>query len=146
MITTRLPSLAAPIAARCPERGQEDVLRLEIAMNDPLVVGHSQRLGHLQADLRRLLPGDGRRVDPRAQALALQELHDDERAAVDDGHLVNRHDARVRERGDSLGLALEPRPHFGVAGEAFGNHLDGNVPLQPEVAGAENLAHSADSD
>jgi hypothetical protein len=52
-------------------------------------------------------------------------------------------DIGMVERGERLGLALEPRHPFRVARERVRQHLDRDVTLQPRVACTIHLAHSA---
>ena len=44
---------------------------------------------------------------------------------------------------DSFGLALEPGERVGILGEVGRQHLDGDVAIEPRVARAVDLAHSA---
>ena len=52
----------------------------------------------------------------------------------------------MRQRGDGLRLALEPRAAIGIAGEDGGQDLDGDVALEPRVARPVDLAHAARAD
>ena len=81
-----------------------------------------------------------------AQRVALEQLHDRDGHAVDDRELVNREDARVRQRGDRPRLGLEPPPHLGIGRDVRRHHLDGDVAIEPRVAGAIHLAHAARAD
>ena len=67
-------------------------------------------------------------------------------SVVDDGELVNREDARVRERGDRARLGLEPPPHLGIGGDVRRHDFDGDVAVEPRIARAIHLAHAAGSD
>src|SRR5687767_10374273 len=49
----------------------------------------------------------------------------------------------MREAGDRQGFLLEPSQPFGVAAKPGGEHLDGDMPLQPRVVGAVYGAHPA---
>ena len=77
-------------------RGQEDVLRLEVAVDDAARVRGGEPVGNGCADADHLAPRADAGHDPCAQRLAFEQLHDGDRHAVDDRQLVNRHDARVR--------------------------------------------------
>src|SRR5262245_17897442 len=77
------------------------------------------------------------------QRFSLEELGDDVDLIVVRADVVDCDDVRVRQRGDRLRLALEPRAPLGVGGKAPGKDLDGDVAMQPRVAGAIDLAHSA---
>jgi len=49
----------------------------------------------------------------------------------------------VVERGEELRLALEARHALMVAGERFGQQLEGDLASEPRVARAPDLAHAA---
>ena len=53
---------------------------------------------------------------------------------------------RVRELRRGLRLAGEARPDGVVVGELGGQHLDGDVAFEPEVAGAVDDGHPAAAD
>ena len=56
---------------------------------------------------------------------------------------VDAADVRVAERGEHLGLALEPREVLGIFGEALRQNLDRHLAAQLRVARAIDLAHAA---
>ncbi len=115
-------------------------------MDDAARVRGGEAVGDRGADLHRVAPRHRALLDPRAQRLALEQLHDGDRQAVDDRQLVNRQDARVRERGHRSRLGLEPAPHLGVGRDVRGHHLDRHVAIEPRVAGPIDLAHAARTD
>ena len=49
----------------------------------------------------------------------------------------------MAERGENLGLTLEPRHAVSVTGECFGQDLDGYVAAELWIVGTVNLAHPA---
>ena len=57
--------------------------------------------------------------------------------------VVDRDDRRVVQRRGGLRLAAEPGLERGVAGEVGAQHLDRDVPAEPEVAAAVHLGHAA---
>ena len=59
-----------------------DVGRLEIAMQDPLLVRRLESLGDLEEQRQRLLDRDRTARDARRQVLALDQLHDEEAAVA----------------------------------------------------------------
>ena len=102
---------------------EQDVLRLEVPVDDPVPVGIVERAGHFHRDRDRLADGQlALAPEPRAQRLA--------------GHV--RHDVEEEPRGVSLGREL--RAH--LAGIEQGkqvrvlkarHHLDfGQKPVDPE--------------
>ncbi len=56
-----------------------DVGRLEVAVDDALLVGRLQCLGDLQGDGDGVIDGDRAAFDAIRQVLAVDELHDEER-------------------------------------------------------------------
>ena len=57
--------------------------------------------------------------------------------------LVDRHDARVVEQGDGLGLVLEPAQLVVVGQDAGLDHLEGDGPVEADLAGLVDDAHAA---
>ena len=82
---------------------EEDVLGLEVAVDDPLLVGGGEALGDLLAIPRAAVAGNGAADDQRAEGLALEQLC----ARVDSpgsSDVEEGEDVGVRERGDGLRL------------------------------------------
>ena len=78
-----------------------------------------------------------------AEALALEELLDEEVSAGDLLERVDRSDVRVVDRGEQPRLTLEPRALLRCREELLGKDLDRHVPAQARVVGAVDLAHPA---
>ncbi len=98
---------------RPPIAGEQDVARLDVAMDDPADVGDTECPGHVEADLCGL----GRReattsAKARGEILALDQLHDQERLAVVGARLQAGDDVRVAQDGGRQGLA--PKTHRDV--------------------------------
>jgi hypothetical protein len=105
---------------------EEDVLGLEVAVDDALLVRGFEAREHLPHDVHGLWPG---RAPPgalhhRGQLLAAEELHRDVRAVlrgdpeVDDGHHVG-----VVDLPRGAGLALHAGHEVGVHGVLRQEHL-----------------------
>jgi hypothetical protein len=54
-----------------------------------------------------------------------------ERELADAAELVNREDARMRQRRDRPRFAVEPAAHVGIRGQMLRKDLDGHVALEP---------------
>ena len=111
---------------------QEDVVRLDVAVDDALAVGVDQGQQHLAAELQaRLERQCPLRRQAFAQRLALQILHDQVRA-VDrvDAEVVDDDDVRVGELAGELGLALEARVELGLAAQLGVDELDGHFAVE----------------
>ena len=95
----------------------EDVLRLEVAVDDPLRVGGGKPIGNVRRQLNRLSPGQQPPPDSRPQALALQQLDHGDGLVVHDRELMDGHDVRMGDRRNGTGLVLEPGPHLRISCE-----------------------------
>ncbi len=123
--------------------GGLDVLRLEVAVDDSLVVRLFQRLGDLSGDGEALLERQGSRGEPFGQRRSLDELHDEGADAARLFEAEDGGDVRVVQLGQQLRLALEAGEALLVLGEGGGEDLDGDLALQLRVGGAKDLAHAA---
>ena len=77
------------------------------------------------------------------EVAAGDQLHGEVALALVLADLVDRHDAGVVEQRDRLGLVLEP-PQLVVAGQDAGpDHLQGDGPVEADLAGPVDDAHAA---
>ncbi|MEZ5318299.1 MAG: hypothetical protein R2752_12940 [Vicinamibacterales bacterium] len=127
---------------RAPIGGEDDVLRLQVA------VDHARRVRGLKCRRHRIgefegLAGRHRPArEPRGERLALDVLHDDEVARRRIGRdFVHAADTGMVHRGDGAGLAQQLAPRVVVGGAR--EELDGDPPLQTGIPGKEDLAHTA---
>jgi len=98
------------------DAGDGDVVRLEVAVDDVVGVGGADRGEELLGYVERLVDSHPALVlEDRAERLALDELHHDEERLPVLVEVVDAHDARVVQRGDGRGLALEAAPELCVA-------------------------------
>ena len=122
---------------------EEDVLRLDVAMDDAALVGVLQRLGGLAGDAKRvvqrqlLLP-----VEPVPERLALDERHDVVEQAFGLSRVVQAEDVGVLEGGGDADFA-EEAVAAERGGELGAEHLDGDRPLVLDVPGEEDGRHPA---
>ena len=124
----------------------EDVLRLDVAMDDVARVRVVERRRDLSRD------GDGvvdrevaLAVEPVAQRLALEEGHDVEQLAVGVARVEQRDDVRMAEPRGDLDLAQEAIGPDGV-GELRLEQLDGDLAAVPQVVGEIDGGHPAAAD
>src|SRR4030095_2259233 len=123
--------------------GQQDILRLDVAMNDALVVGVAQRIRDLsreaQCVIQRelLLPGD-----PVAQRLAFDEGHDVVRVAIHLAGVDQPQDVGMLQGGGGLDF-----PHKPVSSddrrELWPENLDRYLPVVLEIFGEIDGRHAA---
>ncbi len=126
--------------------GELDVGGLQVAVDDTALVGVLEGLGDLAGDRQRLVERQRAARQPIGQGRALDQLHDQEaerRGRVRRLEGVEHGDARVVERGQDLGLALEAAQPVGVGGDRLGQHLDRHLAVEPRVARPVDLAHAA---
>ena len=123
--------------------GQQDVGRLEVAMDDPPIVGH--RHGARQGlDELGGRPGTRRALaDPLVETASVDQLQREERQAVVLAGLVDLDDIGMRELGDGLGLGAESRQAHGTHVHPGEDHLQGDQALQTPVPGLVDHAHAA---
>ena len=122
------------------ERPDHDIDRLQVAVDDAPAVGEADRLAHLRERLEQPWPVGGLHLI--GQSLADDEFHGQERRAVQQrSQRVDRWDARMRQPGGDFRLADE------AAGIGLGQQdLEGDVAVEAEVVGYQNLAHAATGD
>ena len=95
-----------------PAIGQEDVPRLDVAMDDAVGVGRVQGVGDLDADVHQLMDLERTGQQPIAQGLPLHQLHDDEGVALVIADVVDGADVRVVQGGG--GARFGPQPDHGL--------------------------------
>src|SRR5439155_15504806 len=124
---------------------QENVLRLEVAVDDAAVV----RRGHAPRDLRGELDGFLLReraavAEALAQRLPYQQLQDDvERLAVR-AEVVDGDEVRMVEEPEGARLLVEAgHDLLGVAARHRRQELDGDVAGELGVASAIDLSHAS---
>ena len=113
-----------------------DVARLQIAVDDALLVRGFERIGDLARDGERLLERNRALLDPLGERLALDQLHDQ----VVRADVEQRADIGMVQRGDGARLALE------AVAEPLGGDLHRHFAVQAGIGGAIDLAHAARAD
>ena len=108
--------------------GDQDVGRLQIAMNDAFPMRSIQRIENLTG----VFNGSFGRQRP-FQRRALDVLHHQ----IVGAYIVHRANMGMIQRRDGAGLALE------AVAESFLRNLDGNDAIEPRVTGLSHLTHAA---
>jgi len=124
-----------------PGLREHHVPRLQVAMDDPLLVRPLERIGDLGRVAQHLLRRQRAALQALGQRLALEQLHHEVVDPVLGPHVVERANVGMVEAGDGAGLALEALPERGVGSEVGGKDLDRDGALEPRVARAVDLAH-----
>jgi len=81
-----------------PAVGDEQIRWLNIAMNNSLGVGSIKRVGNFDGEIQQSLGFEVPANNYLAKRLALEKLHDDERAPLILADLVNGTDIRMIQR------------------------------------------------
>jgi hypothetical protein len=122
---------------------QLDVGWLEIAVDDALVVRGAKRIGDLAGNGERFVDRERPLLDPLGQRRSVHHLEDERSVAVERFHPIDRGDIRMIEGGEHLRFAFEPGEAVRIVGDRRQENLDGDVTIEPRVAGAIHRAHSA---
>ena len=118
-------NLSAPI------RGDEDVLRLEIAVNDALAMRCGKATCNLTRDIHGLALWDRTVFKQRAQLLTFKELGNDVWRSLMNTDVIDGQDIGVVELPGRSSLLFEPAKPFWIRGIGDGQHLDSDIAAQP---------------
>ena len=121
--------------------GQEDVGRLQIAMDDAAAVGVFHAVGQRSHQPGRLARRLRRAVDLLGQAAAGDVFEREEGLAVVFADLVDLDDVGMLQLGHGHGLAAEPRQVGGAVMSPARDHLERDDSLQPALAGLVDDPH-----
>ena len=117
------------------------VRRLQVAMDDALLVRRFERVDHLACNAKRR---DKRKPGPLLrERLAFDELEDQKSCGAGFLEAVDDRDIGVIQRRKDLGLALKARQSVWIGREQLGKHLDRDVAIQLRIARPVDLAHAA---
>ena len=122
---------------------QRHVGWLDVAVDDAAVVRGLDGISELLRNGQRLGRREAAVLQPLRQRLSVDELEDEKRRAAGFFEAVNRGNMRMTERRERLRLSLEPGDAIRVTGHRVGQRLDGDVTLQPGIAGTIDVAHPA---
>ncbi len=115
-------------------------------MDDPLFMGHRERLGNLLHDRERFLDRQGTSVDPPGQVLSLDQLHDQKVHFLGMSKLVDRRDVGMVHGRQNPSLALESGKPLGICRELLRQHFDRHLPSELVVPGPIDHSHAALAD
>jgi hypothetical protein len=118
----------------------QDVGRLDVAVDQPAGVRRRQRLRELLGDPARLRHRWPAAAQAACQALALDQLGHVVEALGRGADVEDLHDPGVADRSQELGLALEAPHPVGILGPPRLDHLDRHLPRQTAVAAPVDAA------
>ena len=123
---------------------EKDVLGLDIAMDDPLLVRGLQGFADLPDQFQCLVGVQAGLFHDAAEVGAIDELHHEKEVAFAClAEVIDRHDAGVVEPGQRAGLALESDHELLVGRQLGRQEFDGNRPVQFGLKPFVNRPHSA---
>ncbi len=132
------------------KRPHHYVVRLQIAMNDPLLMGVRHRLAQGLEDFEKVglvFRGIDALAQKASERLSLNQLHGDERTRIAQGaHLVYGHHAGMLKSTIDSGLRGESTQQVGTVCKLAAHHLDCHCAVQQPVMSPINDAHATASD
>ena len=115
---SKIEDLTAAIA------GQEDVARLDVAMDDPLLVSGPQTIAHLNTNVQQLIDWKSfafcHSREAVAERLSFQQLHNDEGLTLMFPKFVNVADVGMVERRRRPRLTAETLQRLWITAHLFG--------------------------
>ena len=127
---------------RVPILVEQDVLRLDVAVDHAMSMRVVERIGHLAGDSQRLIYRQLRLVpETRSQRLALDERHAVLEQTVALAGAQKRNRVRVTQGGGELNLTPEPLGADG-GGELRREDLHDDAPSERRLHRGEDAAHT----
>ena len=125
----------------------QDVCRLDVAMDDAVLMGVAKRLRDLDGNLECIIDGDRpAAIEDRAEVLTLNQLHDDCVGLDRCDRVKDGHNAGVREPCRRLCFATEAGEDRWVFCEVLVEQLDRNAPAEASIGGLPDFGHSTCAD
>jgi len=133
----------AEIGNRGGAAGEQNVVRLDVAVHDAALVRIGECARDVLHDRHRLRHGEATvREQSCAERLAVDVWHDEIRQPVGDAGAQHAHDVGMLQTGRQQDLAAEPIDRDG-GGHVLRKHLDGYAALQRVVERDEDARHAA---
>ncbi len=114
-------------------------------MDDAFGMGGIEGGGQAGKDARRFLDRKRPLLEAVGQRAAGHETHHEVRLAILLAEVIDRHNDRVFEHGDRLGLTLEAGAELQIVEHLARQDLDGHLALEARVVGAVDCCHAAPS-
>ena len=125
--------------------GDQNVFRLDVAMQDARRMRDGQTVGHADQELHDLPPRPPALSGPILQRAAVHVLDDQILTTVFGAGFEHRQDVWMVERRGGLRLLLEALEYQRI-GDPVGEHLDRHRTRQSRVMSAIDFAHAAGAD
>ena len=126
--------------------GDEDIAGSDVAMNDAFGMSGLKRIGDVDAEVDELMDIERTVGQAVAQRASLEQLHDDERMAVDFADVVDGADAAVIQGRGGASLGVQPAYRVRLVSQIVGQELESDRTSEPDVLGAVDDTHAAGTD
>ena len=123
--------------------GDENIRRLNVAMDNVLGVGRLERVGNFNRQTQKQSQFDGTEGDAVFQRRPFQKLHRDERLIVVLANFINRADVGMVQRGSGAGFTPEAFERLCVVGEFVRKKLQSDEAPELGVFGFVDDSHPA---
>src|SRR5437868_13368541 len=110
--------------------GNENVGRLNVAMNDAFGVGGVERIGDLNGQIQQSLRLQRTSADDLLQALPFQILHHNEQPSLVLANLMDGADVGMIQRRSGASLAAETLQSWRIIGDLVGQKFESNEAAQ----------------
>ncbi len=128
---------------RQPVRPDENVSRLDVAMNEPSCVDEIQAGTELAHQRQQLVPGQRPALAKvGGQSAAFELFHHDEGSPLHRTHRIHRDDVRVFQARGQSRFALEPGDQLRIPRQLAGQNLDRDLSIQLQIVSEVDGAHS----
>ena len=122
------------------------ISRLEVPVNDRLLVRRLQRFGDLQRNPEGFFNADRSLLDPFRQGLAIDELEHERGTAARFLNAVNRSNVLVIQRSQQLRFACKAGHAIRIEHETIRQNLQRHIAVKPRIPRPIYVAHSARTD
>ncbi len=123
--------------------GDEDIRRLDIAVDDALRMRHIEGVGNFNGEVLQILQFHRAARDGVFQRLAFQIFHGDEGGAILLADIMDRADVGMIQGRGGLRFALKARQRLRVLGNLIGQKFQRHEAVETGVFGFIDNAHSA---
>ena len=127
-------------------RRDEDVARMDVAVDDALAVRLGERVGDLHGEVGGAARIQRTSRDHCLERLAGNEFFDEKEPTLILADLVHCREVGMRERGARARVGEEPLAPLAVGRDIVRQYFDRDGTSQPRIARAVHLAHAAGAD
>src|SRR5437660_2373185 len=124
----------------------EEIIRLEIAVYDALLMRGRETFGDLQRIFDRLALRQSCATHSLTQRLAFEQFRDHVGGAVEGIDIIDRENIGMIESPRGLCFLFEPPQSIGVCGKICRKNFDRHVALKLWIVSAVDFAHAARAD